>query len=513
MSSVGNILLEKDILLESGTNEVEILVFRVGGFSLGINVAKVREVLPEQKITHLPKAHESVVGCFTLRNQVVPCVSLHRHLGESVADESEDVTIILTEFNQYQTGFVVDAVERIHRVSWEHIMAAPSIITNAQTPVTAVTDIENRLISMLDFEMIADQVSQHAHQVGAMDNPDDLPRDTLRILLADDSATVRQAVSETLRGSGYTNLTIFENGEEAWNWIQERFAETGDIHEVADLLVSDVEMPRVDGMRLTKNIKEHPELKKLYVLLYSSILTPDNLKKGAAVKANAMITKPQLDQVLVLADEMITNRLNGSDTITFTGHTLDTNHDPASDASEAAVASEAPAEPLKASETVTDQDVPVAEEAAAPAPASADGEDKAVTASGSPINVMANPGLWMTFRNELTDRVDQLRKLCELAADEVPSVSEINDAFRTLHSVKSAAMVVPLDEVTHLTHAAEGAMNAAREDPARWPRKELRRYVSWLRDLADPANDEQEVQTVLAESDRLQKEIAARTGS
>ena len=120
----------------------------------------------------------------------------------------------------------------------------------SQTPVTAVARIDDRLVVMLDFEMIIDQVTDQFFRTEAVENPLELPRDELRLLLADDSPTVRQAVSATLRASGYTQLQVFENGKEAWEWIGRRLAETGNLKDVADLMISDVEMPLVDGFRL-----------------------------------------------------------------------------------------------------------------------------------------------------------------------------------------------------------------------------------------------------------------------
>jgi len=416
VANIGNILLEKEILLESGTNEVEVLVFQVGDFSLGINVAKVREVLPSQKITHLPQAHDSIEGCFTLRDQVVPCVSLHQHLGEGAANERDELTIILTEFNQYQTAFVVDSVERIHRVSWKDVLAAPSIINNTNTPVTAVTTIEERLILMLDFEMIADQVSEKAHRTSAVDNPRDLPRHELRILLADDSATVREVAANTLRSSGYTNLTTFENGAETWNWIQQRLEETGDIEQVADLLISDVEMPQIDGFHLTKNIKDHPELRKMCVLLYSSILTPDNRNKGAAVKADGMITKPELSKLVDLADELIVKKVSQWEGI---------------------------AEPKKAPVTLSEPSVEKASPAAETAKTIKVAEKSSPTTESKTVKTdstrdsITGSSLWCTFRNELTERVELLSELCQAASEDAPTEELVNDAFRVLHSIKS----------------------------------------------------------------------------
>ena len=133
MTSVENILLEKEILLESGTNELEILVFRIADYTFGINVAKVREVLPSPEITNLPKAHPSIVGVFKLRDVVVPVVSLYRHLDTGNLDNEAEATLILTNFNNHQTAFLVDSVERIHRLSWKYIIMLMTLMMKVMT--------------------------------------------------------------------------------------------------------------------------------------------------------------------------------------------------------------------------------------------------------------------------------------------------------------------------------------------------------------------------------------------
>lgn len=300
---VGNLLLQQDILLESGTNEVEILVFRVGSYRLGINVAKVREILPSQRITRIPHAHRSVLGCFRLRETVVPCVSLQRHLDQP-EQASQQGNLILTEFNRCQIAFIVDAVERIHRISWEEISPVPSVMNEARSPVTAVVRLDGCLVSMLDFEFIAAEISQEDQTETVVENPSGIPREQARILIADDSQTVRFAVESTLRNSGYTQVRSFEHGGQVWDWLREELAAHPEGKAVAELLVCDVEMPSMDGFHLTQNIKQHPRLKQLPVVLYSSILTPDNLKKGRAVGADAQVTKPELARLVELADEL-----------------------------------------------------------------------------------------------------------------------------------------------------------------------------------------------------------------
>ena len=171
MATLSNILLDKEILLESGTNELEVLVFDVAHYTFGINVAKVREVLPAAQITALPRAHRSIRGVFKLRNHVIPCVSLLEHLGIVSSRENSESTMILTDLNQQQTAFLVDGVERIHRLSWEHILPVPGLEALSHTPVTALARCGERLILMLDFEMILDDVTSQYFRTDEVANP------------------------------------------------------------------------------------------------------------------------------------------------------------------------------------------------------------------------------------------------------------------------------------------------------------------------------------------------------
>ncbi len=489
-ASVGNILLDKDILLESGTNELEVLVFEVADYTFGINVAKVREVLPATQITSLPKAHSSVRGVFKLRNQVVPCVSLIDHLKVSKTRADSEETIILSDFNNQQTAFLVDQVERIHRLSWENILAVPPLMSLAQTPVTAVARIENRLVVMLDFEMIIDQVTDQFFRTEGLENPLGLPRHKLRILLADDSPTVRQAVTETLTASGYTNLHVFENGKEVWDWIERRLEETGRAEDVADLLVSDVEMPLIDGFHLTKRIKEHPQLRQLPVLLYSSIVTPDNYKKGAAVGADAQISKPELPKVVELADTLISKSRAAN------GHAPETGESPA------AASAEQPSPP-ETTQAANASSPPPADEAPAQTEPPVD--------KAQPMPTVAVPctPLWQTFREELSDHLALLAPVVQSLAHSDDRAEGINQIFRTLHTIKGASMLVPVEEVTRTTHLIESLLEPARTDATWWPQEGLDRYLKWLEALLSPESDAGQV---LAAAGELEATLTAELG-
>ncbi|MEQ8789296.1 MAG: chemotaxis protein CheW [Pirellulaceae bacterium] len=503
MTSVGNILFEKEILLESGTNELEILVFRLADYTFGINVAKVREVLPAVDITSLPKAHPSVLGVFKLRETVVPTVSLRKHLKVNSDTKIKDQTFILTDFNHHQTAFAVDGVERIHRLSWEHILSVPSLPDLQDTPVTAVARIGERLVIMLDFEMISDQVTEQLYRTGAVENPHQLPREELRIVLADDSPTVRQAIEATLRSSGYTNLSIFENGLCAWRWLEERIGETGDVKQVADLIISDVEMPQIDGLHLTKRVKEHPQLRSLPVMLYSSIVTPDNRKKGEAVGADAQVAKPELARVVELADDLIVQAMKSqSNPNAVQAPVVAGSENPLPRATTSAP--EAPPDVVPPSTTAT-----ATANAARKAPPSASAGPGSNASTRSPAATPAAhiaPQLWATFRSELGERARHMREISKAAAAGRCGEECCNDAFRTLHTIKSAAMVVPVDEVSQLTHLLEGLLEPVRQKIGAWPREALDRYLDFLEDLAHPYCD---VPGTLSVGRRLLQDLGA----
>ena len=484
MATVGNILLDKEILLESGTNELELLVFNVAQFTFGINVAKVREILPTMSIHKLPKAHASVRGVFQLRDQVVPCVSLIDHLGATPSEEQEsESTLILTDFNQQQTAFLVDQVERIHRISWKNILAVPNLPALRKTPVTAVARIDEQLVIMLDFEMIIDEVTDHMFRAKSFDNPLGLPREKLKILLADDSPSVREAVSTTLEESGYTQLTVFQNGAEAWDWITQTLDDTGSLQEVGDLLICDIEMPQIDGFHLTKLIKEHPQLKSLPVLLYSSIATPDNHKKGAAVGADDQITKPELHRVVEIADRLISERKKpgggGELTAPPSG-----NVPPVETTVEKPAAAAETSDPQPAANRPSPQDS--SPTPAAP-PTSVARAPERPAKDWTPPGV--NPHLWSTFRRELSERAVHLSSQIPQVNVAQQSAAVRTEICRTLHTIKSAAMVVPVDEVTNTTHSLESTLEVARDENRPWPQETLTRYAEWLAELANPFVD------------------------
>lgn len=294
----------KGILLESGTNEFEIIEFSVGGVYYGLNVAKVREVINAVPITFIAKAHPNLDGIFTLRKRVMPLVNLARCL--NAPDVETDFKIIVCEINNFYVGFKVDAVYRIHRISWTQMEPAPHI--SGSDLVVGIVKMQERLIILLDFEKILADVNPELNKKMAaipVSTPDLVSiRKKRTILIAEDSRMLRDLLLGTLHTAGYNTISN-ENGQEAWDKLQEIAASSRQLNDVIQLVITDIEMPQMDGHHLIKRIKDHPQLKELPVVIFSSLINEEMRRKGEALGAFAQITKPEIEQLIGIVDKKI----------------------------------------------------------------------------------------------------------------------------------------------------------------------------------------------------------------
>ncbi len=299
---------QSEILLESGTNELEVLVFTLGKGTYGINVAKVREVIQPLSLSACPNQPPSVLGMFNLRGRVLPLVDLHHYLKITPATEdAKNLRIIVTEFNGILAGFQVDRVERIYRISWAQMRPpAETQQPGKHSAVTGIVELDDRMILMLDFESIIDHIrmADKLH-INSVENEQELDRGAYRVFFAEDSSFIRNIIQKLLVNSGYTQVEGFNNGAEAWKAIQAA-QRNG---QLPDVVVTDIEMPQLDGLTLTKNIKSEPGLKAIPVILFSSLITDDTRHKGEKVGANEQITKPQFPNVVKLIDKLISQQL------------------------------------------------------------------------------------------------------------------------------------------------------------------------------------------------------------
>ena len=293
---------QSDILLESGTNELEVLVFGVGKGYFGVNVAKVREVITPVPVTACPQQPPAVSGVFNLRGVVLPLVDLHTYLGFEPQDtDPKNHRIIVTEFNGQQAAFKVEHVEHIHRMSWAAMKGVPDSHGKSNFAITGITEVNDRLVLMLDFESIYDAVAfQHDLHVGSVDNALGVDRAARRVLIAEDSPFVLDMMSSVLINSGYGQVDTVKTGLDAWNQLQEALDDPQ--QRVPDVIISDVEMPQMDGLALTRKLKGHPALRGIPVLLFSSLITDDTRHKGEAVGADQQLSKPDLPRLVEIVD-------------------------------------------------------------------------------------------------------------------------------------------------------------------------------------------------------------------
>lgn len=302
------------ILLNAGTNELEVLVFTLGGSTCGVNVAKVREVVRWIAPTKTPALHPSVDGMFKLRGEVIALVDLCRHLGIETAGRSdEDRRVIVTEFNGRRTAFAVDSVEQIHRLSWTSIEPVPDLNSlgslaaagdRAIGACTGVLKLGERLVLMIDFESVADSIvfDDRLHKAEIAPPPAGLDRSKLRVVVAEDSTFMRGLLGDVLRRAGFGRVEVFDDGQAAWERLAQ--ADAGEV----DVLLADIEMPRMDGLHLTTRVRQSHTHKNLPVVLFSSLVTDDNRKKGEQVGADAQIAKPELARVVSVIDEIMCQR-------------------------------------------------------------------------------------------------------------------------------------------------------------------------------------------------------------
>ena len=297
--------METNILLENGTNELEVLEFTLNDNHYGINVAKIREILSYQPVTPVPNAHESVEGIFMPRDTMITVISLKKSLGLPETDEQG--LFIITNFNKLNIAFHVDTVVGIHRVSWAEIIKPDSTINATESGVsTGVIKMDDKLVVILDFEKIVTDISPETglkvsdiDELGERRNRSDSP-----ILIAEDSHLLSKLITDSLKKAGYTNLIVTMDGQEAWDKLQE-YQKEGDVFDKVHCIITDIEMPRMDGHRLTKLVKSDEDLQKIPLIIFSSLVNEEMRRKGEALGADAQLTKPEIGKLVSAIDDLI----------------------------------------------------------------------------------------------------------------------------------------------------------------------------------------------------------------
>jgi two-component system chemotaxis response regulator CheV len=307
------------ILLESDTNELEIVEFRIDEVDshgtvvpcyYGVNVAKVREIIRLPQLSKVVNAKPGVEGMIKLRDKVITIINLAKVLNKDIGDLVADRVVVL-EFNNLMVGVLVHSVSRIYRISWKNVEPPSRSVHSDQ--VIGLVKMEDRIILVLDFEKIVGELCSESalrpldeEQLQHADFGSDRSHKT--ILVADDSPFIRNTLCASLRAAGYTVIEA-ENGAQAWDVIQERVSRcTQDGSSFAShigMLITDVEMPQMDGLHLTSLVRKEETLKDLPVAIFSSLASEDNKRKWIGLGADRILTKPDLPNLVKVADELI----------------------------------------------------------------------------------------------------------------------------------------------------------------------------------------------------------------
>ncbi len=299
--------MDTKILLENGTNELEVLEFILDNHSYGINVAKIREIIPYEEVTPVPNAHPSIEGIFMPRDTMITAIDLKNCLQRGKSKPGG--LFIITNFNKLDIAFHVDQVIGIHRVSWGDIIKPGSTISTTEEGIsTGIIKMNEKLIIILDFEKIVCDINPETGlKVQEIDALGQRSRNSIPILIAEDSVLLNKLICDSLKKAGYDNITHTENGQEAYDFICE-CKQHNELHDHVQCIITDIEMPIMDGHRLTKLVKDDDATKDIPVVIFSSLVNEEMKRKGEALGANAQLSKPEIGNLVKVVDSLVLNK-------------------------------------------------------------------------------------------------------------------------------------------------------------------------------------------------------------
>ena len=316
--------MSQNSLLNVSNNELEIIEFLIdekqpdgSAYSgrYGINVAKVLEVIRLPSITSVPSKHDpSVLGTFNLRGKVLPLLDLAAWLGKEMSTR-ENAKVIVTEFSGVQAAFLVSSVTSIHRMTWDRIEPPNRYVqTYSRDSITGVLRIQDRVLFILDMEKILANLDSSLDMSKVeLDSSPVEGAAQFHLLVADDSNSLRHIIRSSLEKSGF-QVTAVGSGREAWEFLLKTQAEAQaqgkELTDLVHLVVSDIEMPEMDGHMLTAKIKEAPGMHHLPVILFSSLITEALYAKGVKVGADKQVSKPDLPGLSTIIRELIAQKLH-----------------------------------------------------------------------------------------------------------------------------------------------------------------------------------------------------------
>lgn len=298
--------MASEILLESGTNEIEIMEFTIHGELYGINVAKVREIMMSDKVKPIPHAHPSVEGIFKPRDILLTVIDLPHYLTGEPSQKQVKELFIITNFNKIHIAFRVHGVVGISRISWKDIQKPDTTMSRGEEGVTTgIAQCGGDLVTILDFEKIVSDIAPETGiQLDEINKLGIRPEIDTPILIAEDSVLLAKMLEAALTKAGYRNLIFKNNGQEAWDYLRESATE-GNIKDHVSLIITDIEMPEMDGHRLTKLVKEDERFKRIPLVIFSSMINEELMIKGKKLGADEQLSKPEIGHLVEVIDGLL----------------------------------------------------------------------------------------------------------------------------------------------------------------------------------------------------------------
>ncbi|MEL0168155.1 MAG: chemotaxis protein CheV [Pseudomonadaceae bacterium] len=281
-----------------GQNRLELLLFRLAGNQLyGINVFKVKEVLQCPRLTAMPKLHPVVRGVAHIRGGTLPILDLNRATGGPGLEDLDTAFVIITEYNYKVQGFLVRSVERIVNMNWSEIHPPPKG-TGREHYLTAVTRVDNQMVEIIDVEKVLAEVVPANEKVseGVVDAGTQAEAVSRRVLIVDDSSIARKQVMRCLQEIG-VEIVALNDGRQALDWLKARADEGEDVSESLLMMISDIEMPEMDGYTLTAEVRNDPRLNKLHIMLHTSLSGVFNQAMVKKVGADDFLAKFKPDDL------------------------------------------------------------------------------------------------------------------------------------------------------------------------------------------------------------------------
>jgi len=297
---------KEGILLESGTNEIEIMKFTIENEFYGINVAKVKEIMMAEKVKAMPHAHPAVEGIFKPRDVLITVIDLGYYLTNEYLEHKPRDLFIVTSFNKMTVAFRVQSIEGISRISWKDIQKPDKTLTHGEEGVaTGIAQCDKELVTILDFEAIVAEIAPETTiQLSEVDQMGDRPLCENPLVIAEDSILLQKMIDDALERAGFTNVKNFNNGQEAWDYLKS-IRHDSDLYNKVNLIITDIEMPEMDGHRLTKLVKDDPRLKMIPIVIFSSLIDDQMRIKGETLGADEQLTKPEIGNLVHVIDKLL----------------------------------------------------------------------------------------------------------------------------------------------------------------------------------------------------------------